>query len=78
MVMTQEEKWKSKYNEVLGFIKNNQRNPSKYYPEEKLMFHFIHHNKKLYNAGSMKAERVEAFEKLLALCEEYKRVNQYQ
>lgn len=41
------------------------------------MFHFIHHNKKLYNAGSLKAERVEAFEKLLALCEKYKRVNQY-
>ncbi len=27
--------------------------------------------------GEMKEERVELFEKLLALCEEYKRVNQY-
>lgn len=53
------------------------RKPSKYYLEEKLMFHFIHHNKKLYNAGSLKAERIEAFERLLAKCEEYKRVNQY-
>lgn len=41
------------------------------------MFHFIHHNKKLYNAGSMKPERKELFEKLLVLCEEYKRKNQY-
>ena len=41
------------------------------------MFNFIHHNKKLYNAGVMKAERKEQFEKLLALCEEYKKVNQY-
>lgn len=75
--MTQEERWMVKYNEVIDFIETNHRKPSKYYPEEKLMFHFIHHNKKLYNAGSMKAERVEAFEKLLALCEEYKRINQY-
>ena len=30
------------------------------------------------NAGELKHERVELFEKLLALCEEYKRVNQYQ
>jgi hypothetical protein len=76
--MTQDERWITKYNEVVHFIEKNHRKPSKYYPEEKLMFHFIHHNKKLYNAGVMKAERVEAFERLLAKCEEYKRVNQYQ
>lgn len=76
--MDQETRWLNRYNEVMAFMEREHRKPSKYYPEEKLMFHFIHHNKKLYNAGSMKAERVEAFEKLLALCEEYKRVNQYQ
>lgn len=72
--MTQEERWRVRYNEMIGFIKNNHRKPSKYYPEEN---HFIHHNKKLYNAETMKVERVETFEKLLTLCEEYKRVNQY-
>lgn len=66
-----------RYSEVMDFMEMNHRKPSKYYPEEKLMFHFIHHNKKLYNAGSMKSERIEAFEKLLWLCEEYKRKNQY-
>lgn len=48
-----------------------------YTKEEKLKFHFIHHNKKLYNAGVMKEERKVLFEKLLALCEKYKRLNQY-
>ena len=67
----------TRYNEVMEFMEREHRKPSKYYPEEKLMFHFIHHNKKLYNAGALKAEKVEAFKKLLALCEEYKRVNQY-
>ena len=75
--MDQETRWLNRYNEVMEFMVKEHRKPSKYYPEEKLMFHFIHHNKKLYNARTLKAERVEAFEKLLALCEEYKRVNQY-
>ena len=76
--MTQEERWIARYNEVMEFMEREHRKPSKYYPEEKLMFHFIHHNKKLYNADSMKAERVEAFEKLLALCERYRRKNQWE
>ena len=75
--MTQEERWKVRYDEVMAFMVKEHRKPSKYYPEEKLMFHFIHHNKKLYNAGSLKAERVEDFERLLTLCEEFKRINQY-
>ena len=75
--MDQETRWLNRYNEVMKFMEREHRKPSKYYPEEKLKFHFIHHNKKLYNAGSMKSERIEAFEKLLWLCEEYKRKNQY-
>lgn len=76
--MTQDERWMVRYSEVMEFMEREHRKPSKYYPEEKLMFHFIHHNKKLYNAGTLTAERIEAFEKLLRLCEEYRRVNQYQ
>lgn len=76
--MTQDERWIQKYNEVMAFIEKEHRKPSKYYPEEKLMFHFIHHNKKLYNGGSMKAERVEMFKMLLELCNLYRRKNQYE
>ena len=77
MVMTQEQRWQIRYDEVMNFMEREHRKPSKYYPEEKLMFHFIHHNKKLYNAGDLKADRLEKFEKLLAKVEEYRRVNQY-
>ena len=52
--MTQEDRWYKRYQEVIAFIVKEHRKPSKYYPEKKLLFHFIHHNKKLYNAGSMK------------------------
>lgn len=76
--MTQDERWEKRYQEVMEFMLKEHRKPSKYYQEEKLMFHFIHHNKKLYNAGSLKADRLEKFEKLMALCEEYRRVNQYE
>ena len=75
--MTQDEKWQAKYNEVVVFIKTNHRNPSKHRIEEHLMLNFIKHNRKLMNAGAMKPDRVEKFNELLELIEEYKRKNQY-
>ena len=76
--MTQEERWQMRYDEVKTFIETNKRNPSKYAPEERLMVHFLKHGRKLMNAGEMKEERVEKFRELMALVEEYKRVNQYE
>lgn len=76
--MTQDEKWQVKYEEVVSFIKTNKRNPSKHRIEEHDMLNWVKANRKLVNAGRMKAERVEIFNKLLALIDEYKRVNQYQ
>jgi len=76
--MTQDEKWMVKYNEVVGFIQANKRNPSKHRIEEHDMLNWVKANRKLVNAGKMKAERVEMFMKLLALIEDNRRVNQYQ
>ena len=75
--MTQDERWLTKYEEIKTFIETNKRNPSKHRIEEHLMLNYIKHNRKLMNKGEMKPERVERFSELLALCEEYKRVNQY-
>ena len=77
--MTQDERWLIRYNAVKTFIEENQSNPSKHNPEERFKFYnWLKHNRQLLNAGTLKPERSELFEKLLALCEEYKRVNQYQ
>ena len=76
--MTQDEKWQAKYDEVVGFIKNNHRNPSKYIDEERALVNWCKHQRKIINAEEMKPERVEMFEKLQALMEGCKRVNQYQ
>ena len=76
--MMQEELWLLKYHEVIDFIEMNHRNPSKHNPEERCKYcNWIKHNKKLLNAGKMKEDRVEMFEKLLEVGEKYKMVNQY-
>lgn len=77
--MTQDEIWNNKYNEVVGFIEANKRNPSKYDPEERgLYLNWLRHNRKLYNAGELKSERIAMFKELLALTEVYRRKNQYE
>ena len=76
--MDQETRWMLKYNEVVSFIESHQRNPSKHDAEERFKYYNrLKHNRQLLNSGEMKSERVECFERLLSLCEEYKRVNQY-
>ena len=75
--MTQEERWMTRYKEIVSFIETNHRNPSKYVSEEKLMVHFLKRGRKLMNAGELKEPRLTMFKELLALSEKYKHVNQY-
>lgn len=76
--MKQDEKWQAKYDEVVDFIEANHRNPSKYRLEEHDMLNWLKANRKVMNAGKMKAERVVLFAKLQELMEGYRRKNQYQ
>ena len=76
--MDQDTRWLTRYNEVKSFIETNHRNPSKYYPEEKLMVHFLKRIRKLMNAGELAEPRLGMFKELLELSEKYRRKNQYQ
>ena len=77
--MTQDEAWIKKYQEVKTFIEINKRNPSKHDDEERGRYlNWMKHNRKLYNSGELKPERMEMFRELIELGERYKRVNQYQ
>ena len=76
--MTQDERWGTRYKEVLDFIETNHRNPSKHRIEEHDMLNWLKANRKALNAGRMKPERLEMFRRLLLLMEEYKRKNQYE
>ena len=76
--MMQDERWQKRYEEVKNFIETNKCNPSKHRIEEHDMLNWVKQQRKLLNAGKLKAERVERFKELLALMESYKRINQYQ
>ena len=76
--MTQDVRWLARYNEVKTFIETNKRNPSKFIPEERGLRNWVRHQQKLVNKDELKPERTEMYKELLALMEEYKRVNQYQ
>lgn len=75
--MTQDERWLERYEEAMSFLKENHRKPSRYVPEERNLRSWWKNTKKRMNAGDLKPERVELFEKLLALAEENKHVNQW-
>ena len=75
--MDQDTRWITRYNEVKGFIEREHRNPSKHRIEEHDMLNWLKANRKVMNAGLLKAERVEPFQQLLGLGEKYKRVNQW-
>ena len=77
--MTQDERWIVRYNEVMRFLEENHRNPSKHDEEERGKYlNWIKANRKALNAGKMKSERVEKFRKLLEMTEQYRRKNQYE
>ena len=76
--MTQEQRWQIRYDEVKRFIEENKRNPSKHRIEEHDMLNWLKANRKVLNAGKMKAERVEAFKRLMEIWEENKRKNQWE
>ena len=76
--MTQDEKWHLRYQEVVDFIEINHRNPSRHRIEEHDMLKWLKANRKVMNAGKMKLERVEKFNELLSLVEQYRRKNQYE
>ena len=76
--MTQEERWNKQYLVVMEFIERFHRNPSRHRIEEHDMLNWVKANRKALNAGKMKEKRVEKFEKLLEMMEQYRRVNQYE
>ena len=74
--MTQDERWLVRYNEVMGFLEENHRNPSKHRIDEHDHLNWLKANRKVLNEGTMKPERVEKFRKLLEVTERYRRKNQ--
>lgn len=75
--MTQEERWLANYNEVKTFIETNRRNLSKYDLEERRLYTWMKHNRKILNTNGMAEPRLSLFRELMEVGEKYKRKNQY-
>ena len=76
--MTQDEKWRKNYDEIVHYMDTNHRNPSKHRIEDHLMLNWIKHQRKLMNKGELKPERKEMFKVLIAKTEMLKRGNQWE
>ena len=76
--MTQDERWLTRYNEVMAFMEREGRNPSRHRIEEHDYLNWLKANRKLMNAGALRPERMELFRLLLEEGEKLRRVNQYQ
>lgn len=76
--MTQEERWNANYEAVLAFIKENGRNLSKYNLDERRLYTWVKHQRKVMNQGELKEPRLGMFKELLVLCEQHKRKNQWE
>lgn len=68
----------ARYGEVMSFLEEKHRNPSKHRIEEHDYLNWLKANRKTMNAGKMRVERVEMYKKLMELAERYKRKNQYE
>lgn len=75
--MTQNEKWMKNYHEVMEYMESNKRNPSKYDLEVRHLYTWVKHQRKVMNAGKLQGERLDLFNELLDLAEEFRRVNQW-
>ncbi len=56
--MTQDERWDEKWKVAVEFINAHKRNPSKYDGVEREIRNWIKHQRKLFNVGKLKEERI--------------------
>lgn len=76
--MTQDERWMTRYKEVVSFIETNHRNPSKYVGAERELVNWTKQQRKLMNAVELKEPRLGMFKELVVLSEKFKRKNLYE
>ncbi len=75
--MTQDERWQRQYEQMLAFMEENHRRPSKHRLEEHDMLNWYKATKKRIAKGELGEDRLEKFKTLQELAEQYRRLNQY-
>ena len=75
--MTQDERWQQQYEQMMAFMNENHRRPSKHRLEEHDMLNWYKATKKRIAKGELSEERLEKFKTLQEVAEKYRRLNQY-
>ena len=75
--MTQDERWQQQYEQMMAFMNENHRRPSKYRLEEHDMLNWYKATKKRIAKGELSEDRLEKFNILQEVAEKYRRLNQY-
>ena len=75
--MTQDERWLQQYEQMMAFMNENHRRPSKHRLEEHDMLNWYKATKKRIAKGELAEDRLEKFKTLQELAEKYRRLNQY-
>ena len=75
--MTQDERWQAQYDQMMAFMKENHRRPTKHRLEEHDMLNWYKHTKKMIARGDYPADRIAKFKILQDIADEYRRLNQY-
>lgn len=75
--MKYDEHWLQIWQQYMDFMDTELRRPSKYYPEERPLFNWMKHNKKLLNKGLLSSQRESLFAQLLVEANQLRHVNQY-
>lgn len=76
--MTQDERWQRQYEEMMTFMENNHRRPSKHRLEEHDMLNWFKSTKKQIAKGDYPQDRLEKFNILMKVADKYRRKNQYE
>ena len=75
--MKQEESWQQHYRQIMQFMYDTHRRPSRHRVEEHRMLNWIKYNKKQATKGLLSEKREKLFSVLLDTAETYRRQNQY-
>ena len=75
--MTQDERWQQQYEQMMAFMNENHRRPSKHRLEEHDMLNWYKATKKRIAKGELSKDRLEKFNTLQVVAEKYRRLNQY-
>ena len=75
--MTQDERWQQQYEQMMAFMNENHRRPSKHRLEEHDMLNWYKATKKRIAKGELSEYRLEKFKTLQEVAEKYRRLNQY-